>query len=255
MTHKDIYTKYLIEYDKANVTSSYPSLTKYEIATILDRAYLALISQKFTGNNLRRSSFESDAKAVEDLQPLILTTHLSQKSQDDTKPLPLATNVLRRELPDDMLYYVSSIVRLVRNDKQDYRIASIRLVDHNTATKFFTTTSNKPWIKTPVAYIEDNRFYVVYDEYYFYGLNDDEAGPQSAETFYNDEYGTQVMLTYIKVPNKFQTGSTYDFSEDSVFELSDAMAEELISLAVTLAVENVESTRLNTKLNTRILEQ
>nr|DAF65995.1 MAG TPA: hypothetical protein [Caudoviricetes sp.]DAH00442.1 MAG TPA: hypothetical protein [Crassvirales sp.] len=44
MTHKDIYTKFMIEYDKANVASSYPSLTEYEIATILDKAYNALIA-------------------------------------------------------------------------------------------------------------------------------------------------------------------------------------------------------------------
>ena len=71
MTHKDIYTKFMIEYDKANVTSSYPSLTEYEIATVLDKAYNALIAQKVTGNNVRRSPFEADTKAVSDLQRLI----------------------------------------------------------------------------------------------------------------------------------------------------------------------------------------
>ena len=71
MTHKDIYTKFMIEYDKANVTSSYPSLTKYEIATILDKAYLALIAQKLTGNNVRQVGFEGDLKVTEDLRPLI----------------------------------------------------------------------------------------------------------------------------------------------------------------------------------------
>lgn len=45
-----------------------------------------------------------------------------------------------------------------------------------------------------------------------------------------------------------------DFSENTKFELSDTMAEELISLAVTMAIENVESTRLNSKLQTRQLE-
>ena len=71
MTHADIYEKFMIEYDKENVTTSYPSLTEYEIATLLDKAYLALIAQKFTGNNMRRVPFEGDEKAVEDLQPLI----------------------------------------------------------------------------------------------------------------------------------------------------------------------------------------
>jgi hypothetical protein len=64
----------MIEYDKENVTTSYPSLTEYEIATLLDKAYLALIAQKFTGNNMRRVPFEGDEKAVEDLQPLVKTT-------------------------------------------------------------------------------------------------------------------------------------------------------------------------------------
>jgi hypothetical protein len=44
MTYGQIYTKFLIEYDKADLTSSYPSLTEYEAATILDKAYLALIA-------------------------------------------------------------------------------------------------------------------------------------------------------------------------------------------------------------------
>lgn len=73
MTYADIKKKFLIEYDKANVTSSYPSLTDYEIATILDKAYLALIAEKVTGNNPRRQVFEGDVKAISDLQKLIKT--------------------------------------------------------------------------------------------------------------------------------------------------------------------------------------
>lgn len=71
MTYNDIYKKFLIEYDKADVTSSYPSLTEYEVATILDKAYLAIISQKLTGNNFRKSTLESDLKSISDLQGLI----------------------------------------------------------------------------------------------------------------------------------------------------------------------------------------
>ena len=44
MTHKDIYTKFMIEYDKAGASTSYPSLTEYEVATVLDKAYNALIA-------------------------------------------------------------------------------------------------------------------------------------------------------------------------------------------------------------------
>jgi len=45
----------------------------------------------------------------------------------------------------------------------------------------------------------------------------------------------------------------YDFG-NTPFELSDTMAEELISLAIAMALETVESSRLATKLQTRPLE-
>lgn len=38
------------------------------------------------------------------------------------------------------------------------------------------------------------------------------------------------------------------------FELSDEMAEELINLAIAFALENVESTRLQSKIQTLPLE-
>lgn len=46
---------------------------------------------------------------------------------------------------------------------------------------------------------------------------------------------------------------SYDFNE-TPFELSDTMAEELISLAVALALENIESTRLQSKISTMQFE-
>ena len=81
-----------------------------------------------------------------------------------------------------------------------------------------------------------------------------------------------VYLTYIKKPNKFvkdlsqYTGTSgasfFDCPSDASdavkakykFECNETVAEELISLAVTFALENVESQRLNTKLNMRGLE-
>lgn len=46
----------------------------------------------------------------------------------------------------------------------------------------------------------------------------------------------------------------YTFSDTVNFELSDSMAEELISLAVAMALENVESSRTTSSLNMRGLE-
>ena len=186
MTHKDIYTKFMIEYDKANVTSSYPSLTEYEVATLLDKAYLALIAQKFTGNNVRRASFESDTKAVADLAPLIV--HKDVKLfKDGHEP---AVNITQYKLPSDYLYYVSSALNQREDnpmDKDYTRLVPARLVSHSMAEKFFNTPYNMPWVKIPVCYCEGNSMFVVYDP-----IKSPNANP-----------GDPVHLSYIKKPKSF----------------------------------------------------
>ena len=202
MTHKDIYTKFMIEYDKANVTSSYPSLTEYEVATVLDKAYNALIAQKVTGNNVRRVALEGDLKNVIDLYPLIV--------KDATKKLEKIDNVNvgKRELPKDMLYFISG--RLIHNSLEHLEGAAmdgvmerplpVKLVSHDIADKFIISSYNLPWIKTPVCYIENDNIYVVYDP-----INIPEM---------NDEY--KMGVTYIKVPNRFAKNIDTKYLMDEV---------------------------------------
>lgn len=223
MAQNDIKKKFLIEYDKANVTSSYPSLTSEEIATILNKAYLALIAQKTTGNNPRRAPFEADTKAISDIQQLVITQAITQDSNND----PTAENSRRYILPSGFLYYVQGTVEL------DNVNSPVDLISHENAKQFKQSRSNRPWIKNAVGYIEDNKIIILYDNY--------------SATNHTVDVGT-FNLTYIKQPTLF----TYEFN--GTFELNDTMAEELISLAVAFALENVESTRLQTKAQMRGLE-
>lgn len=113
-----------------------------------------------------------------------------------------------------------------------------------------------PWIKIPVCYIEDGKMYIVYDPI-------------------NTPDHVMAWLTYIRKPNTFvkdlnsfpfnsvvSGGMSYFYYEGTdpdilkyyEFECNDTVAEELISLAISFALENVESPRLNSKLNMRGLE-
>ena len=276
MTHKNILTKFVIEYDKNNATSSYPSLTEYEIATILDKAYLALIAQKVTGNNVRRSAFETDLKSISDIQPLITKAAIYFDHDLNT----IISNQAGFALPSDFLYFVQGYLRRdesqtgqvaddsdyvkeedvytesqddfnnidnndvlnmseVYNDADDKTktISSLpfKLVPHEIAEKFFVTPYNMPWVKIPVFYIENGNGYIVYDPVDIPMVSEED----------------KVYLTYIKRPLSFVDNM---FGEGVNFECNDTIAEELISLAVAFALENVESQRLNTKLNTRGLE-
>ena len=166
MTHNDIYTKFLIEYDKANVTSSYPALTKYEAATLLDRAYLALIARKVTGNNPRRASLEYDIKAIEDLRPLMVTKALSPATAIDT-----ADNEFVYKLPKktEMLYFIEGLVDYENTvnaaDGMKHKTEIANLADHRTAQKFVATNSNMPWIKQPLVFLEGEDAHLLIDTY------------------------------------------------------------------------------------------
>lgn len=222
MTYKDIHKKYMIEYDKENVTSSYPSLTTYEIATILDKAYLALIAQKLTGNQ-QRVPFEGDIKAIEDVRNLIASKKISKSNTT----LPIDNAVIYKL--SDILYFLTALVLI------DGKLVTTNLVNHEIAKNFMHTATNRPWIKNGVCYIEGDNLIVLYDDYSHKNVGD-------------------LQLTYIKQPDKFVDhiiGKTFD---DTQFALNDTMVEELISLAIIMSLETVESPRLQTKLNTKALE-
>lgn len=234
MTHSDIKEKFMIEYDKANIASSYPSLTEYEIATILDKAYLAIIAQKLTGNNPRGVAFEGDTKAIEDIRPLIDRINV-QGSTTDTE----VSNEVDFKVPDNFLYYLQSRLSTYKSEKSTdskyghlHDKVEVNLVTHELASKYMNTTHNMPWVPTPVCCLEGNMIRVFFD-------------PMK----YSNQYSLQLGLVYIKQPAKFTS-----LLDGTPFELSDTMAEELINLAIIMATESVESPRLSTKLQTRQLE-
>lgn len=234
MTQDDIYTKFMIEYDKANITSSYPSLTKYEIATILDKAYLALIAQKVTGNNPRKAPFEYDAKAIEDIRQLEKSTSL--ESEKLTKN---ALNEYSYRLPKDFLYYINSAVSsysvVSAVDNYPHTMSNVILLNHNLANKFKVTDTNMPWLKQPVAYMEGDMINVLFDPYK-----------------HKNAFPFTLNVTYVKIPIKFV--GNIEKAKSIEFELSDSMAEELINLAIVIATETVESPRFQTKSSTLSLE-
>lgn len=184
MTHKDIYEKFMIEYDKANITSSYPSLTKYEIATLLDKAYLALIAQKFTGNNRRSVDFEGDLKSIEDLRPLVTTT--SKKINSEIAKH--SSNDMTYSTPVDMLYYVKSDINI------PYGLKPTQIITHQAVDNYKVTAINYPWIDVPVCMIQGDDIHVFVDPV--------EVSDQNS-----------LNITYIKKPHPF-IGSLVNVEKD-----------------------------------------
>lgn len=232
MTHADIYEKFMIEYDKENVTTSYPSLTEYEIATLLDKAYLALIAQKFTGNNMRRVPFEGDEKAVEDLQPLV-TEGTSIRQSNDTN-----LNCVTINLNQDVMY----VIHVMFTIDESNTIQSAKQIPSKYMYKFIQSINNRPWSKSAIYCIQGEKIIYIY-------------GNLNRVDIFDRPSNIKAIYTYIKYPQKFaDKNKRLSQQTDIDFELSDSMAEELINLALVMSTEIVESPRMQTKAQLRGLE-
>ena len=238
MTYNDIYKKFLIEYDKADVSSSYPSLTNEEIAAILNKAMYALIAQKVTGNNPRKVALDMDSKAMSDISPLIKYFDTNYLTSGDSESLVPANNELLFKFGDTGTprYLLDGSIKYSDSDKEVVNLTTSLISD-----KFKETIHNKPWIKQPIMYIQSSN------------SND---GDEVIHVFVDSRHidkenlNPQLYIRGVYMPSEFEVNQ----NSDEIFLLSDTVCEELINLAVIFACRNVQDPRLTTVVQTKSLE-
>lgn len=238
MTYNDIYKNFLIEYDKADVSSSYPSLTNEEIAAILDKAMYALIAQKVTGNNPRKVALDMDSKAMSDIAPLIKYFDTNYLASGDSESLVTANNELLFKFGDTGTprYLLDGIIEYNDSDKEVVNLTTSLISD-----KFKETIHNKPWIKQPIMYIQSSN------------SND---GDEVIHVFVDSRHidkenlNPQLYIRGVYMPSEFEVNQ----NSNEIFLLSDTVCEELINLAVIFACRNVQDPRLTTVVQTKSLE-
>lgn len=238
MTYNDIYKKFLIEYDKADVSSSYPSLTNEEIAAILNKAMYALIAQKVTGNNSRKVALDMDSKAMSDIAPLIKYFDTNYLASGDSESLVTANNELLFKFGDTGTprYLLDGIIKYNDSDKEVVNLTTSLISD-----KFKETIHNKPWIKQPIMYIQSSNL-----------NNGDKVIHVFVDSRHIDKenLNPQLYIRGVYMPSEFKVNQ----NSDEIFLLSDTVCEELINLAVIFACRNVQDPRLTTVVQTKSLE-
>lgn len=238
MTYNDIYKNFLIEYDKADVSSSYPSLTNEEIAAILNKAMYALIAQKVTGNNPRKVALDMDSKAMSDIAPLIKYFDTNHLTSGDSESLVTANNELLFKFGNTGTprYLLDGIIKYNDSDKEVVNLTTSLISD-----KFKETIHNKPWIKQPIMYIQSSN------------SND---GDEVIHVFVDSRHidkenlNPQLYIRGVYMPSEFEVNQ----NSNEIFLLSDTVCEELINLAVIFACRNVQDPRLTTVVQTKSLE-
>lgn len=252
MTYNDIYKNFLIEYDKADVSSSYPSLTNEEIAAILDKAMYALIAQKVTGNNPRKVALDMDSKAMSDIAPLIDTWTLTQ-STNNTDP-GIAKNEFVYVYSGDVtppVYILGGKITYTDKQKETDKAEgsedtnkyeeTVQLLTSVIANKFKETIHNKPWIKEPIMYVQRENT-TSKECTCIHILIDSSKGKIT---------NSSLHIRGIMMPTSFAKQENQNNTE---FPLSNTVCEELINLAVIFACRNVQDPRLATVVQTKSLE-
>ena len=236
ITRTDLHTAFKVVMDKNCQSTAFggaPAFLDAEIDYWLDQALFQLVSTKFTGHNNLQQPFEGSVKRIQDLEKLVKTDKGISASLDEGTNRIVITNLLQNQAQGEgRMFFVNAVIHWTQPLNQDVikRIpsATVQMIDHLVANKFLETYNNKPWIDTPVATIEDNSLQIYVDT-------------ASTQTPYT------VDITYVKYPTKIE-----NLGSDGLVEIPEYMRYELINIAVQLALENIESRRIETKtqLNT-----
>lgn len=223
MNISELHIAFKIEADKNAVNigmSGCPSFLPEEIDYWLYTAYLSKIATKFTGNNTIQTPFEYNSKRIADLEALVKTDKgISLLSETTTNRLTMnnfkSTITYGSITQDKRMYFISAVLHF------GSKIANVKLIRHDQATNFLETYNNKPWIEEPVAVMEEDKLIVFIDR-------DSMVGPYT------------IDLTYLAYPRKL---NNLDISS-GMNEIPEYMQYEVVKLAADMALENIESQRV-----------
>lgn len=217
MTRDQLHIAFKVAMDKNSQSVAFggcPAFLPEEIDYWLNQGLYQEINTKFTGNNATKIAFEGSIKRTHDLENLIRTDYNVQATKESGTNRCYITNLFS----DKRMFFVDAILNFGENR------ANIVLVTHDDAQRFKKTHSNNPWIDVPVGTIHDNTLYVYYDDI---SMN-------------SDNY--TIDITYVKFPTKIQ-----DLPAAGMSEIPEYMQYEVVNRAVELALEDIESQRIQTK--------
>lgn len=225
MTRDQLHIAFKIAMDKNSKSIAFggcPAFLPDEIDYWLNQGLYQEINTKFTGNNAMKIAFEGSVKRTHDLESLIKTRNIAATKETNTNVC-----YVDKLFNDERMFFVDAALNFGSNK------ANVKLVTHADAQKFKMTHSNNPWIDIPVGTIHDNRLNVYYDNV----------------SMKADSY--TIDITYVKVPK--MVNETYPSAAED--ELPEYMWYEIVNRAVELALEDIESRRVQTKTQLNQLDE
>jgi hypothetical protein len=208
-------------------SSAYPDFLPEQVDYFLNEAYNRFIKTRYSGNNPAKTSVEETQKRTDDLRNLIVTdfanTSLNTNEVNiyNVSLTSLFTNEGRTvSSTNQYMFYFRGRVK-VSSQSCGSNYVSIRIYDHDEINKVLDDPFKKPVIYEPVGYFEGDNLCVVTDG-----------------TFTVDNF----KLSYIKIP------TPVSYSDNITFETAPHTHKEIITIAVYVALEDIESPRQQTQI-------
>jgi hypothetical protein len=225
MTAAEMHIAFKLGLDKTN-SLSYPSFLPEEIDFWLNQATRKFVKTRYSGVNPKREAFEQSQKRTDDLRTLVIEETLTPTETGATK-----TNGWLVDLDNLTYTYWFSL-------GEEVEIEYIP-----------TTYYNPNHVKTTrltgvICVTSDDYRSKIDDPLSEHILHYDSAKP--LRLFYNDTIEfitdgnydiTEVYVRYIKQPAEIETGVTN-------CDLAEHTHDEIVNMAVQLALENIEQPRL-----------
>lgn len=216
MTRDQLHIAFKIALDKNSQSIAFggcPAFLPEEIDYWLNQGMYQEVSNKFTGLNTLKQPFEQSVKRVHDLEKLIIT-----ENNIIAKKISNINECIIEGIFENKMFFVDAFFKF------GAKKSNVLLIKHSETDNFKQTYDNLPYIQTPVAIIENNDLRIYFDPV-----------SMKSDIYYMD-------ITYVKIPTNVE-----DLGEEGMIEFPEYMQYEIVNRAVELALENIESKRIQTK--------
>lgn len=232
MTVQEAHRQFNLFLDKVSSEST-PEFTHKQIDVFLHEAEVRIVKQAYGRNNIYKKGYQENQKRTDDLNTLIKTGYLeydSGETVDGVYKFPLDSIYYTEGLSglsEPYMFFIKGMVK-VKSATVEPVYTGITLVPQDKYTEVIKDPFNKSRISSPVAYFEDSSIKI--------------------DTNNNSFEPLLFRITYIAYPRPVvwkETGVAGSISS----QLPEQKQREAIQLAVSIALESVESVRTNSNIN------
>jgi len=201
-------------------SKNYPNLEPEEIDLVLNQAQDAFVKQRYGYNNIKKESFEETQKRTEDLKALIVTQNITPLANTSDN---INSNANFITLPADHWITIQELTNLTFTDCGVSKTEDVFTlgIQHNDYSKIISNPFAKPTDEKVLRLMTKEGVELLHS-------------PTSTINSYK--------IRYIKRPVRIDSSNLPNVD----CELSEHTHQEIVNTAIMIALENIETNRINT---------